>query len=171
MSRFASGKHAYGISDRSGFRYRLKDMRKEWNGLLVGNDEWEAKHPQLSPFNVVADAESLKNARPEVDLEQQRDMQYGFRPVGFRSIAGLTPPSRLEGVGQVGTVGFPVTVLLTAGTSCTGAVGTVAFPKRVPVTGVSATASTKSTSLALGGTFGGTGSSGTGGVGSVTVVV
>ena len=44
---FASGKKAYGISDRSGFRYRLKDMRKEWNGLLVGKDEFEAKHPQL----------------------------------------------------------------------------------------------------------------------------
>ena len=170
MSRFASGKHAYGISDRSGFRYRLKDMRKEWNGLLVGNDEWEAKHPQLSPFNVVADAESLKNARPEVDLEQQRDMQYGFRPVGFRGIPGVTPPSRLEGVGQVGTVGFPVTVPVT-GAVATFATGTVAFPKRVVVTGVSATASTKSTSLSLGGAFGGTGSSGTGGVGSVTVVV
>ena len=38
---FASGKKAYGISDRSGFRYRLKDMRKEWNGLLVGKDASE----------------------------------------------------------------------------------------------------------------------------------
>ena len=36
--RFASGKNAYGISDRSVFRYRLRDMRKEWNGFLVGND-------------------------------------------------------------------------------------------------------------------------------------
>lgn len=26
-------KDAYGISDRSGFRYRLRDMRKEWNGF------------------------------------------------------------------------------------------------------------------------------------------
>ena len=26
---FASGNKAYGISDRSGFRYRLKDMKKE----------------------------------------------------------------------------------------------------------------------------------------------
>ena len=45
MSKFATGKHAFGISDRSGFRYRLKNMRKEWNGLLVGRDEWEEKHP------------------------------------------------------------------------------------------------------------------------------
>ena len=33
---FAQGKYAYRISDRSGFRYRIKDMRKEWNGLKVG---------------------------------------------------------------------------------------------------------------------------------------
>ena len=43
MSKYATGKWAYGISDRSGFRYRLKDMRKEWNGLLVGKDEWEGQ--------------------------------------------------------------------------------------------------------------------------------
>ena len=36
MSKYASDRNAYGISDRSGFRYRLRDMRKEWNGLLVG---------------------------------------------------------------------------------------------------------------------------------------
>ena len=34
MSNFASGKYSYGISDRSGFRYRLKDMRKEWVDTL-----------------------------------------------------------------------------------------------------------------------------------------
>ena len=49
MGRFAVGKYAYGISDRSGFRYRMKDMRKEWNGSLVGKDEYEPKHPQLEP--------------------------------------------------------------------------------------------------------------------------
>lgn len=67
MSNFASGKWAYGISDRSGFRYRLKDMRKEWNGLLVGKDEWEPKHPQLDPLKVRPDAQALKNARPDQD--------------------------------------------------------------------------------------------------------
>lgn len=64
MSRFASGKNAFGISDRSGFRYRLRDMRKEWNGLLVGKDEWEAKHPQLDPRRNITDAQAIKDARP-----------------------------------------------------------------------------------------------------------
>ena len=59
MPKFASGRWAYGISDRSGQRYRLRDMRKEWNGLLVGKDEWEPKHPQLGPA-ALADNEALR---------------------------------------------------------------------------------------------------------------
>ena len=47
MARYATGKHAKSISDRSGLEHRYKDMRKEWNGLLVGKDEFERKHPQL----------------------------------------------------------------------------------------------------------------------------
>jgi len=65
MARFATGKDSYAISDRSGFRYRYKDMRREWNGLLVGKDEWEAKQPQLEPFPKVVDAQALKDARPD----------------------------------------------------------------------------------------------------------
>ena len=38
---YASDKNAYGISDRSGFRYRLRDMRVEWTGAKVGKDEFE----------------------------------------------------------------------------------------------------------------------------------
>jgi len=64
MGRFATGKHSYGISDRSGIRYRLNDMKLEWNGSLVGPDEFERKHPQLGPFNVPADGQAVKNARP-----------------------------------------------------------------------------------------------------------
>ena len=64
MGRFATGKHAYGISDRSGMRYRLRDMKFEWNGSLVGPDEFEPKHPQLGPFHVPSDGQAIKNARP-----------------------------------------------------------------------------------------------------------
>ena len=65
MGKFASGKYAYGISDRSGMRYRLRDMKIEWNGSLVGPDEFETKHPQLGPFRVPIDGQSLKNARTD----------------------------------------------------------------------------------------------------------
>jgi hypothetical protein len=58
---FASDKNAFGISDRSGFRYRLRDMRKEWTGALVGPDEYEPKHPQLYPPRPGPDPQALKN--------------------------------------------------------------------------------------------------------------
>ena len=67
MGRFATGKNSYGISDRSGFRYRLRDMRKEWNGLWVGKDEFEPKHPQIDLRVKTADAEAIKDARPDRD--------------------------------------------------------------------------------------------------------
>ena len=109
MSRFAAGRNAFGISDRSGFRYRLKNMRKEWNGLLVGKDEYEPKHPQLEPIRVLADPQALKDPRPEQNLTEQRDIQYGFNPVGFRDIDGITPPNNLVATGFVGTTTVEIT--------------------------------------------------------------
>ena len=64
MGRFAVGKFAKGISDRSGMEYRLREMKLEWNGSLVGPDEYERKHPQLGPFNVPVDGQAVRNARP-----------------------------------------------------------------------------------------------------------
>ena len=65
MGRFASEKHAMGISDRSGAAYKLKAMRKEWTGMLVGKDEWEAKQPQLTVVSTPADPQALRNPRPD----------------------------------------------------------------------------------------------------------
>jgi hypothetical protein len=62
---FAKGKYAYRISDRSGFRYRIRDMRKEWNGSIVGYDEYEEKHPQLTPPRIRTDLEAIRDARPD----------------------------------------------------------------------------------------------------------
>ncbi len=65
MARYASNKYAMGISDRSGFAYRLKDMRKEWTGMLVGKDEFEVKQPQLEVVRSPADPQALRDARPD----------------------------------------------------------------------------------------------------------
>ena len=62
---FASNKRAYGICDITGFRYRLKDMKKTWDGLLVGPDQWSPKHPQLQRKPTPIDPEALKDARPD----------------------------------------------------------------------------------------------------------
>ena len=103
MSKFASGKYAYGISDRSGFRYRLRDMRKEWNGFLVGKDEWEEKHPQLTPLRKRPDPIAIKNARPEPNLVEERSIQYGFNPVGYSDYNNLVP-NNLVAIASLGTV-------------------------------------------------------------------
>ena len=39
------------------------------NGLLVGKDEWEAKHPQLEVLRHLPDAEALRNPRPDSRAE------------------------------------------------------------------------------------------------------
>jgi hypothetical protein len=130
LSKFATGKHAFGISDRSGFRYRLKDMRKEWNGLLVGRDEWEEKHPQLQPLRAVPDPQALRDPRPEQNLDEQRDIQYGYDPVGFRDISGITPANNLVAEGEVGTVTVTISdtgneTVNVSGLAATSAVGSV----------------------------------------------
>lgn len=63
---YTSGKHAYGICDISGFRYKLNDMKKTWNGLLVGPDMYDPKQPQLIRTRKSADPEALYNPRPDV---------------------------------------------------------------------------------------------------------
>jgi len=60
---FASNKRAYGICDITGFRYRLKDMKKTWDGLLVGPDQWSPKHPQLMKKPTPIDPQALKDPR------------------------------------------------------------------------------------------------------------
>lgn len=95
MSRYASGKYAYGISDRSGFRYRLREMRKEWNGLLVGPDEYEEKHPQLSAPNVGADPQALRDPRP--------DRNEPLTVFVYKDQIGLSEEGP-RAVGRVGTV-------------------------------------------------------------------
>jgi hypothetical protein len=65
MTKYSSEKHALGISDRSGAAYKLRNMRKEWNGFLVGYDEWESKQPQLTPPRISAESQALRNPRPD----------------------------------------------------------------------------------------------------------
>ena len=63
---FASGKYALAICDRCGFRSKYTKIREEWNGSRVCNECYETKHPQLESPKVRADAEALRDARPDV---------------------------------------------------------------------------------------------------------
>ena len=47
------------ISDRSGMAFPYREMVKEWNGF-VHKSEFEAKHPQLFPKDLVATHKDYK---------------------------------------------------------------------------------------------------------------
>ena len=70
MARYAKGKHAVLISDRSGWKIKYKDARTEWTGARVSKFEWEAKQPQLDPQKYLkraAGGNVLYNPRPDND--------------------------------------------------------------------------------------------------------
>ena len=65
MGKYASGKYALAISDRSGMAFPYSEMVREWNGSLVHYSEFEAKQPQLDPKPVGSDPQGLYNPRPQ----------------------------------------------------------------------------------------------------------
>jgi len=65
MGKYASGKRALAISDRSGMVFPYPEMVREWNGSLVHTSEYEPKQPQLEPKPVGSDAQALYNPRPQ----------------------------------------------------------------------------------------------------------
>ena len=65
MSKYASGKYAKAISDRSGMEFPYREMLREWNGSLVHVSEYEPKQPQLEPKPHGADGIALLNTRTD----------------------------------------------------------------------------------------------------------
>jgi len=64
MGKFARGKYAQFISDRSGMAFPYTEMVKEWTGARVHVSEYEPKQPQVDPRPHGADAQALPHARP-----------------------------------------------------------------------------------------------------------
>jgi hypothetical protein len=68
---YSSGRYAYGICDRTGFRYKIKDLVFEVEngvrtGLRVGYDVADKDHPQNFLGRLkVDDTQSLLDARPD----------------------------------------------------------------------------------------------------------
>ena len=65
MAKYATGKYARVISDRSGMEFPYKEMVREWNGSFVHVSEFEPKQPQLEPKPMNGDSISLRNVRPD----------------------------------------------------------------------------------------------------------
>lgn len=84
---YARGDKAWGICDKTGFRYLLKDLVWEYKdgrrtGMRVGRDVVDPDHPQnfLGRLRVV-DPQPLLNPRPDTGREVSRGL-FGWRPVG-----------------------------------------------------------------------------------------
>jgi len=65
MAKYATGKYARAISDRSGMEFPYKEMVREWNGSFVHISEFEPKQPQLEPKPMNGDSISLRHVRPD----------------------------------------------------------------------------------------------------------
>ena len=153
MAKYARGKKSYAISDRGGQRVRYTQLKTTWDGLRVAPDEWEPKHPQLTPAKNIIDAQQLFKPRSTGQDREDVSIQIAYTwdifaeyrkligtvsyaRVGVVSIdlSGVPSPSGLGGTGGVGAELIELTIA-EAGVSGAGAVG-VEIPAAF-VTGVS----------------------------------
>lgn len=136
MARFASGKKSKAISDRSGFEVKYTQLKTTWDNLRVEPEEYEPKHPQLTPAKNVVDATALFNPRPDNDPENVTIL-FGFTNDIFASrIARSQQGTNIHAFGRIGQVGISLEEPVT------GLVGTTAIGDFAPgfvITGVSST--------------------------------
>ncbi len=140
MARYAKGKKSYAISDRGGQRVRYTQLKTTWDGLRVAPDEWEPKHPQLTPARNIIDAEQL--FKPRSTGQDREDVVIylahtfdPFLPVQER------PPVGCSGHGFTGlidSIDFEFYPEVT-GQSGTGAVGTEVIELSIDEAGVAGT--------------------------------
>ena len=99
-------------------------MRNEWNGLLVGKDEFERKHPQLGPFRKIHDPQTLKEARPN---NNKIPVTVKFPVFSTVTLQYQLVPQAEALLGKVTFGGDVVTPTdaTTTGVSGTGSIGTV----------------------------------------------
>lgn len=62
LTSYRDGDH-WVISDRSGKKIRASEARREWNGPVVHESEYDPRHPQ-DFVKVPADKQSVPHARP-----------------------------------------------------------------------------------------------------------
>ena len=82
MSKYATGKYAKAISDRSGLEFPYREMVREWNGSFVHVSEFEPKQPQLEPKPQSADGIALRHVRV---ARTENDVSYSIPENGFET--------------------------------------------------------------------------------------
>ena len=125
MARYAKGKKSYAISDRGGQRVRYTQLKTTWDGLRVAPDEWEPKHPQLTPARNIIDAEQL--FKPRSTGQDREDvviyLAHTFDPFTRSLERKSVGAAGLGTVGEINSDDVSLLILET-GVAGTGAVGT-----------------------------------------------
>jgi len=65
MARYASGRKSKAISDITGFKVNYTSLKTTYDHLRVEPEEFDIKHPQLTPAKNVVDATALFQPRPD----------------------------------------------------------------------------------------------------------
>ena len=60
---------AKAICDRCGFEFRLRDLRKEWTGLMVCSADYDPRPREMTPPRVKPEGTPLPNARPDNQID------------------------------------------------------------------------------------------------------
>ena len=105
MAKFASGKHALAISDRSGMQFPYPEMVFEWTGAFVHISEWEAKQPQINPKLVSADPFAIRNPR----ALHRSGILVQLDPAAWFNINGNINPIPSEAASSSGSMQPPQT--------------------------------------------------------------
>jgi len=63
---FAAGKLTWAICDTCGQRYRLKQLKKQWDGFMTCPECFDIKQPQLDPRYHPTDPQALQHAKPQI---------------------------------------------------------------------------------------------------------
>jgi len=187
MAKYARGKKSYAISDRGGQRVRYTQLKTTWDGLRVAPDEWEPKHPQLTPAKNIIDAQQLFKPRSTGQDREDVSIQIAYTwdifaeyrkligtvsyaRVGVVSIdlSSVPTPSGLGGTGGIGAELIELTIA-EAGVGGAGAVGDATS---IGIKGVSGNAGAGAVSVeALSLSIAETGVAGVGAIGAEDVQV
>jgi hypothetical protein len=170
-ARRAKGKKSVAIGDISGFKIPYKDLKTTWEGFRVEPEDFDPKHPQLTPAKNVIDATALFKPRPDTDPEnvvvpigysfdpfipiQQRPPvgvpSFGFVGFVLAAIDDVENATGVEGTGQLGSFTLFITLdAIVSGVAGTGAVGTETVEAEIVEAGVAGTGQIGAESLEAG---------------------
>ena len=140
MAKYARGKKSYAISDRGGQRVRYTQLKTTWDGLRVAPDEWEPKHPQLTPAKNIIDAQQLFQPRSTGQSQEDVIIYLAFTydpfvPVQERPAIGCPGHGSQGQVNRIDLESYPEVT----GQAGAGAVGTVGLEGSKDATGIAGT--------------------------------